>query len=264
MTARVAVSVHGRTRGPFGPSRTFALASLSTLLLFAAGQARAETFAPLAPSPAAHYPPGAHYKPLCPTPDEHGRRCFGQVLVDADEKPISDATSPPGGWTPSELEAAYGLPSNGGNGTVIVTYIGSHYTNAESDVATYRSKFNMSACTSANGCFTQITDTGTTDFSALTDDGCDGFVGEESLDVDMLMAGCPNCKIVVMEGSDHASAIATAAKMGAVSMSMSWGYGASARTAATCGSPPRAWRSSERAATQDTRHPPALPRRART
>ena len=52
-------------------------------------------------------------------------------------------------------------------------------------------------------------------------------MGEESLDVDMLMAGCPSCKIIVMEGSDHASAIATAAKLGAVSMNMSWGYGAS-------------------------------------
>jgi hypothetical protein len=206
MTNRVAASTQtGRLRRW--------LASLSAVVVLAPGYeeaASAQARVPLLPSPAAHYPPGTHYKPLCPTPDDQGRRCYGLTLVDANEKPISDSTAPPGGWTPSELEAAYGLPANGGTGTVIVTYIGSHYTNAESDVATYRSMFGLSECTSANGCFTQITDTGGTDFSGLTDDGCSGFVGEESLDVDMLMAGCPNCKIVVMEGSDHASAIATA------------------------------------------------------
>ncbi len=197
------------------------------LLLALPGAARAASRDALRPSPAANYPPGTHYAPLCPSADEHGRKCFGQILVDASGEPISDATSPPGGWTPNELEAAYGLPATGGTGTIIATYIGNHYTNAESDVATYRSMFGLSPCTSANGCFTQITDSGGTDFSGLTDDGCSGFVGEESLDVDMLMAGCPNCKILVMEGSDHAAAIATAAKRGAVSMSMSWGYGES-------------------------------------
>jgi hypothetical protein len=206
------------------------LVSLFTSLAVASadeGIAQAGSSPPLLPSVAAHYPPGTHYKPLCPTPDEHGRRCFGQILVDADDKPISDATSPPGGWTPIELEAAYGLPATGGTGTIIATYIGNHYTNAESDVAVYRSMYGMTPCTSANGCFTQITDSGGTDFTGLTDDGCNGFIGEESLDVDMLMAGCPNCKIIVMEGGDHAAAIATASKLGAVSMNMSWGYTAS-------------------------------------
>jgi hypothetical protein len=189
--------------------------------------ARADEPALLVPSPAAHYPPGTHYKPLCPSADAQGRKCSGHILVGADDRPISDATSPPGGWTPTELEAAYGLPANGGSAAVIATYIGSHYTNAESDVAAYRAKFNMPPCTSANGCFMQTTDTGGTDFSGLSDDGCSGFVGEESLDVDMLMAGCPNCKILVIEGNDYASAMATALHKGAVSMSMSWGYSGS-------------------------------------
>jgi MYXO-CTERM domain-containing protein len=179
---------------------------------------------PLVPSPAAGYPPGTHYKPLCPTPDETGRRCYGQILVDENENPITHKTSPPGGWTPTELEAAYGLSTTGGQGTVIATYIGSHYTNAESDAAAYRSKFGMSACTSASGCFTQVTTSNDTDFSGLTDDGCNGDVGEESLDMDMLMAGCPSCKILIIEGGDNAGAISTAKAHGAVSISMSWGY----------------------------------------
>ena len=174
------------------------------------------------------FPPGAYYKPFCPTPDEEGRQCYGQILVDENGTPYTADTSPPGGWTPTELEEAYGLPAPKGLGTkIIATYIGNHYTNAEADMAVYRAKFGMSPCTKANGCFIQVNDSGTTDFTGLKDDGCSGFVGEESLDMDMLMAGCPDCKILIMEGGDHAKAIATAAKMGALSMSMSWGYGAS-------------------------------------
>ena len=171
--------------------------------------------------------PGAHYRPLCPTPNANGRRCYGQVLVDADDHPISDSTSPPGGWTPSELEAAYGLPKAGGNGKLIATYIGSHYTNAEADMATYRSKFGLPPCTSANGCFKQVASDGSTDFSGVKDDGCNGFVGEESLDMAMLQAGCPDCKILLIEGNDDGAAVATAKKLGAISVSMSWGTGAS-------------------------------------
>jgi MYXO-CTERM domain-containing protein len=205
-------------------ARRMWFAPLSAAVVFLSAHARIARADPLTPSPAAHYPPGTHYRPLCPGPDERGRRCFGQILVDANDKPISDTTSPPGGWTPTELEAAYGLPSTGGKGTVIATYIGSHYTNAEADVAAYRSKFGMAPCTSASGCFTQVTDKGGTDFSGLTDDGCNGMVGEESLDIDMLMAGCPNCKILVIEGNDNTAAQATAQSFHAVTISMSWGY----------------------------------------
>jgi MYXO-CTERM domain-containing protein len=191
------------------------------------GLARADT-RPLAPLRATQYPPGAHYVPLCPEPDAQGRRCYGQVLVDALGQQIKAATAPQGGWTPSELAAAYALPSTGGEGKTIALYIGSHYTNAESDVAAYRSMFGLAPCTSASGCFTQITDSGSTDFSGLNDDGCSGFVGEEALDVDMLMAGCPNCKVLIIEGGNHPAALATAKQYGALSISMSWGYQASA------------------------------------
>ncbi|HEX3850573.1 MAG TPA: hypothetical protein VHW01_06375 [Polyangiaceae bacterium] len=204
--------------------RLAALFASAIVSVMTQGVARADSGTPLLPSPAAHYPLGTHYRPLCPNADEHGRRCFGQILVDASGQLILDQTSPPGGWTPNELETAYGVPASGGKGTVIATYIGSHYTNAESDAAAYRAKFGLPPCTSASGCFTQITDHDGTDFSDLKDDGCSGTVGEESLDMDMLMAGCPSCNILLIEGNDSPAAIATAKSHGAVSLSMSWGY----------------------------------------
>jgi hypothetical protein len=200
-------------------SAALSLAAIASIAL----QENVALATPRAPS----VPPGAHYKPLCATADAQGRRCYGQVLVDANDQPISDAKSPPGGWTPTELEAAYGLPKTGGNGKIIATYIGAHYTNAEADMATYRSKFGLSPCTSASGCFKQVNSTGGTDFSGVNDDGCNGGVGEESLDMAMLQAGCPDCKILLIEGNDNAAAMATAKKLGAISVSMSWGTGAS-------------------------------------
>jgi len=214
------------------PKATFAL-YLSAIALLSAreGLAHASPKAPIVP-------PGAHYRPLCPTADAYGRRCFGQILVDADDQPIMDPMSPPGGWAPADLEEAYGLPKTGGNGRIIATYIGNHYTNAEADMAAYRTKFGMSPCTAANGCFMQVTDKGTKDFSGLSDDGCNGFIGEFSLDMDMLMAGCPDCKILLIEGNDHAGAMKTAAHLGAVSISMSWGYGISSASDCTDYNPP--------------------------
>src|SRR5262245_13414083 len=115
--------------GPWTPSAGVVLAMRSrsrlrgllclTAIAFVPGQngvAQAQSLTPFRP------PPGAHYKPLCPAPDALGRRCYGHVLVDANEKPISNPFSPPGGCTPTELEAAYGLPAAGGNGKIIATF----------------------------------------------------------------------------------------------------------------------------------------------
>jgi hypothetical protein len=208
------------------------IASLWAVVAFASvheGASYAQPRPPvLYPSPAAHYPPGTHYKPLdCATPDKYGKRCFGQVLVDANDNVISNATSPPGGWPPNELQKAYGVPAATSIGNVtIATFIGSHYTNAESDMAVYRQMYGLPPCTSANGCFTQVTDSNGTDFSGagVTDDGCSGTMGEEALDVTMLQAGCPSCKILIIEGNNNTNAAMTAMAHGAVSISMSWGY----------------------------------------
>src|SRR5258706_12950684 len=85
------------------------LRNCATLPLLAITLVSAHEKLALAESPTS-MPLGAHYKPLCLTPDGDGRRCFRQILVDANEQPISDPDSPPGGWTPTELRAAYGLP----------------------------------------------------------------------------------------------------------------------------------------------------------
>ena len=58
---------------------------------------------------------------------------------------------------------------------------------------TYRSQFGLPACTVANGCFKQLNQNGATSPLPSNDSG---WAGEESLDLDMVSAICPNCHII--------------------------------------------------------------------
>ncbi len=70
----------------------------------------------------------------------------------------------------------------------------------------YRSRFGLSACTTSNGCFTEQK------FASQTNIG---WAGEESVDVDMVSAMCPNCKILLVEAaSANVSDLSTAERYG--------------------------------------------------
>jgi subtilase family serine protease len=97
--------------------------------------------------------------------------------------------------------------------------------NAASDLATYRSTYGLSACTKANGCFKQVSQTGSTTSLPSNDSG---WAGEEALDIDMVSAVCPNCNIILVEAnsasdSDLGIAENEAVSLGAKFVSNSWG-----------------------------------------
>lgn len=88
----------------------------------------------------------------------------------------------------------------------------------------YRSEFGLPACTTANGCFRKVNQTGGTSYP--TTDA--GWAQEISLDLDMVSAICPNCKILLVEAnssnfSDLGTAINEAAQLGANAISNSYG-----------------------------------------
>ena len=70
----------------------------------------------------------------------------------------SNAT--PQGLTPANLQAAYNLPSSGGNGKMVALIDAQDDPNAESDLAVYRAQFGLPACTTANGCFQKVNQNG--------------------------------------------------------------------------------------------------------
>ncbi len=179
-----------------------------------------------APSPHANY----HATRLC---DPAGlpadvASCHAEVLVDASGKPVDPSVTTTGGMTPTDLRSAYGLNglSSGGRTVAIVDAYG--YPNAASDLAVFRSKYGLPACTVANGCLTIVNQRGSTTGLPRYNSG---WAGEQALDLDAVSSVCPDCKIVLVQ-TDTASianlgaGVNTAAKMaGVVAISNSYGGG---------------------------------------
>lgn len=100
------------------------------------------------------------------------------------------------GLKPADLQRVYGTPAAVGAPTVAVT-IAFDNPNIESDLAAYRSQFGLPACTTANGCFRKVNQTGGSTLPSADV----GWGQELALDVDMVSAACPNCKILVVEAN---------------------------------------------------------------
>ncbi len=104
------------------------------------------------------------------------------------------------------------------------------YKEAEADLAKYREKYGLSACTKANGCFKKVNEKGEEknypkEGEALESD----WSLESALDMDMVSAACPNCKILLVEATtqepkDTAASVEEAATLGATEISNSYGY----------------------------------------
>jgi subtilase family serine protease len=164
----------------------------------------------------------AHAK-VCPSAAPGVARCHSLVRVDGAGTPL--ATSGPTGYNPIDLRTAYGLGSaTGGAGQTIAIVDAFDDAKAESDLAVYRTQFGLPACTTANGCFRKVDQTGGTNYPR----GDMGWAEEISLDLDMASAICPNCKILLVEAKTNSFAnlsiaVDQAARMGATVISNSYG-----------------------------------------
>lgn len=159
---------------------------------------------------------------VCPSAAPGEASCHSLVRIDNLGRPLT--TSGPSGYGPADLQAAYKLASSGGAGQTIAIVDAYDDGNAESDLAVYRSYYGLSACTTANGCFRKVNQTGGTSYPR----GDGGWGQEISLDLDMASAICPNCKILLVEASSNSfanlsAAVDEAAKLGANAISNSYG-----------------------------------------
>ncbi|MFF3512237.1 putative Ig domain-containing protein [Streptomyces sp. NPDC002573] len=163
---------------------------------------------------------------LCATAAPGHASCFAQRRTDIKQRlAAAVAAAAPSGLSPANLHSAYNLPTTGGSGLTVAVVDAYNDPNAESDLGTYRSQFGLSSCTKANGCFKQVSQTGSTT-SLPTNDS--GWAGEEALDIDMVSAVCPNCNIILVEAnsatdSDLGTAENEAVALGAKFVSNSWG-----------------------------------------
>jgi subtilase family serine protease len=150
-------------------------------------------------------------------------RAHRVTLSDGTVRPAAAATTP-SGYGPTDLHSAYNLPTTGGSGQTVGIVDAFNDPTAAADLAVYRSTYGLPACTVASGCFRQVGETGTSTLPT-TDTG---WAQEESLDLDMVSAICPGCKILLVEATsasdaDLATSVDEAATLGATEISNSYG-----------------------------------------
>jgi subtilase family serine protease len=147
-------------------------------------------------------PAGAQAKPnkkVCADAPAGYASCASRVVTDAGGKPA--ATSTPAGFGPADIRSAYSLSAS--NSTQTVAIVDAYDDpNAESDLAAYRSHYALSPCTTANGCFRKVNQSGGTKYPRANA----GWAEEISLDIDMVSATCPGCHILLVEASNSSLA----------------------------------------------------------
>ena len=153
-------------------------------------------------------------------------RCFARVQTDDVGRARADAT--PQGLGPTELAAAYRIPTANDPGATVAVIDAYGYPSLEADLAVYRAQYGLPPCTVASGCLTIVNQSGQTTPLPAPPPAQDDWTQETALDVDMASAGCPRCKILVVQatndrGNGLVVANTTAATLGATVISNSWG-----------------------------------------
>lgn len=168
---------------------------------------------------------GSH-QPVCPGPAAPGSaRCHSHVVTDEHGTPF--ASSSPAGYGPTQFRTAYNLTATGSSSVTIGIVDAYDDPNIESDLAVYSNQFGLPSCTTANGCFKKVNQTGGTNDPRANS----GWALEISLDVEIAHAICPACRILLVEASSNSFANLLAAEDYAVAnatvVSNSWGGGES-------------------------------------
>jgi len=166
---------------------------------------------------------GHWYKRACAVPAAHLAACDAQVVTDSVGKPLVTNTTPHG-YGPAQLVGAYSLPATAPGAPTIGIVDAFDDPNIEADLAVYSSNYGLPACTTANGCFRKVNQSGGTTYP--TADA--GWSLEIALDVETAHAICPNCKILLVEATTNSfanlgTAVNRAVTMGANVVSNSYG-----------------------------------------
>ena len=166
----------------------------------------------------------ATVQPVCAPAKKGQFTCFALRRTDvASAKGVLPSTVP-AGYGPGDLAGAYNLPSNGGSGATVALVDAYDDPSAEADLAVYRAQYGLPACTTANGCFSKVDETGGTAYPPADP----SWSGEISLDLDMVSAVAPAAHILLVEANtpnfaDLGAAVDEAVALGAGYVSNSYG-----------------------------------------
>jgi subtilase family serine protease len=185
----------------------------------------------LAPKPAAFAPQHAQNPmtlsamAICQSQNDPGSTQCGSLL-NLNFKPNPNKTVVPTeipGYQPADLQNAYGLAAAAktkGKAPTIAIVTAYLEATSEVDLAIYRAAFGLPLCTQLNGCFNLVQMPGL----ALPDAG---WATETDLDIEMVSALCPQCKILVVAApnakvANLAAAVDRAAQLHADAISNSY------------------------------------------
>jgi subtilase family serine protease len=166
---------------------------------------------------------GKSYARVCPAPPAGYAACLAEWVTTPSGSPFFGAT--PRGYTPTQIKSLYSLPTSfsAGGGETVGIVDAFDDPAAESDLAVFTNQFGLPACTTANGCFTKVDQSGGTNYPR-TDFG---WAAEISLDIQWAHAIAPGAKILLVEATTNSLANLLAAedyaKTHAQYVSNSWG-----------------------------------------
>jgi subtilase family serine protease len=202
---------------------TFTAAAGTTVLVAALCTAASATATPSASA--------RHSARVCAAASVGYAACNARVVVDGTGKPAATAT--PSGKSPADIQNAYKLSPSAGAGTTVAIVDAYNDPTAAADLAVYRSQFGLAACTTSSGCLRIVNQSGGSSLPRTNA----GWATEISLDLDMVSAACPACKILLVETNSASFAnlgtgVNYAATQGVAAISNSYGGSDSAPNAA--------------------------------
>jgi len=173
---------------------------------------------------------GAWFSDVCDAVVLGNAACGALVVTDANGSPLASSSPPATAYGPAQFHGAYNLPATSSASTAPTIAIVDAYDdpNAEADLGVYDAQYGLPACTTANGCFRKVSQTGTTRYPRSNS----GWALEISLDIETAHEICQSCKILLVEASSSSmsnlgASVNEAVRLGATVVSNSYGGGES-------------------------------------
>jgi hypothetical protein len=166
-----------------------------------------------------------YFKHVC---DPSGQaRCGSFIETDPHGETIVEPTPLSGNLGAPDLESAYRIPAFINPNATVAIFVTFDYPTFESDNAPYRATYGLPPCTASSGCLSKVAYDGTQNLPQAPPNFD---FSEHALDVAMVSAACPLCKILLVVGNwgGVEQGADTAASLGAATYTTSFVYGESA------------------------------------